>query len=62
MGGQHTFVTYNRFSRSLANLAMLPLAYTRSCEDQRIIVMELGEEKMHKEIATLRRMNRSFTS
>ncbi|KAI1742853.1 Cation/H+ exchanger [Xylaria scruposa] len=49
-GDHDTFVAYNRFFRPWDNLSMLPLAHTRSREDQCSTPMEIGEETKKNEI------------
>ncbi|KAI0453896.1 Cation/H+ exchanger [Xylaria acuta] len=49
-GDQDTFVAYNRFFRPLANLSMLPLAHTRSREDQGSTLKEIEEETKKNEL------------
>ncbi|KAI1121253.1 Cation/H+ exchanger [Nemania abortiva] len=52
-GDHNTFVAYNRFFRPLASLSMLQLAHTRSREDQRSAITELGEETKSSDIISV---------
>ncbi|TRX90551.1 hypothetical protein FHL15_008524 [Xylaria flabelliformis] len=49
-GDRDTFVAYNRFFRPWDNLSMLPLAHTRSCEDQCSTPRDIGEETKKNDI------------